>query len=185
MHDRNLICLFIEALNSAEIKYAVTGSVAGIVYGEPRLTHDVDIIVDLSESEVDALLDVFPEKQFYRPPREVVVIELRRQQRGHFNLIHHDSGFKADIYTVGDDDLQKWALTNRKRHAIGDDVVWVAPPEYVILRKLEYFREGGSDKHLRDISSVLEVSSELINFEFLKGKIKQLGLSDYWEKLVE
>ena len=43
----------------------------------------------------------------------------------------------------------------------GDPLV-VAQPEYVIVRTLEYYREGGSEKHLRDIRSMLDTSPELI-----------------------
>ncbi|MCA9565229.1 MAG: hypothetical protein KC561_17145, partial [Myxococcales bacterium] len=89
MREPNLVHIFTGPLNQLEIRYAVTGSVAGIMYGEPRLTHDVDLIVDLESHAVDSFLSRFPEVDFYRPPTEVVRTELARETRGHFNLIHH------------------------------------------------------------------------------------------------
>ena len=75
----------------------VTGSTAGILYGEPRMTHDVDIVVSLAMKDVRAFVEAFPLDDFYCPPEDVLAIEVRRGQRGHCNLIDHATGFKADI----------------------------------------------------------------------------------------
>jgi len=85
----------------------------------------------------------------------VIRLEIDRSQRGHFNLIHHETGFRADIYASGRDELHHWELQNRKAVGVEGEKFWLAPVEYVILRKLEHYREGESEKHLRDISSIL------------------------------
>lgn len=72
-----------------------------------------------------------------------------------FNLIHHENRFKADIYTAAADPLPAWALENRRRIDPGGIRAWIAPPEHVILRKLEHLREGGSDKRLRDVRFIV------------------------------
>ena len=56
----------------------------------------------------------------------------------------------------------------------------LAPPEYVIVRKLEYYREGGSDKHLRDIRSMLAVSGGQLDRPSLNEWIEQRGLQNEW-----
>jgi hypothetical protein len=128
------------------------------LYGEPRATHDIDLVVELSAGHRDALPRVFPADEFYVPPPDVLLEESRREERGHFNIIHHASGLKADVYLVGNEELHAWAFRNARRYSIGGIEVRVAPPEYVITRKLEFYREGGSDKHLRDIRSMLAVA---------------------------
>ncbi len=147
--------LFTRKLNELKIRYMVSGSVAAIYYGEPRMTNDVDIIVFLRRDDVAGLLKAFPLDQFYCPPRDVILLELAREQRGHFNLIHHDSGFKADIYLTGRDELHVWGMANTRAASLGEDRVMIAPPEYVMIRKLQFYREGQSQKHLRDISRML------------------------------
>lgn len=166
------------------IPYIVTGSTAGIVYGDPRLTNDVDIVVALSLTDVPAFLAAFPLDEFYAPPEEVLAVEVRRGQRGHCNLIHHDSGFKADIY-IAFDELHRWALAHRRVIDIGGVRMSVAPVEYVILRKLEYFREGGSEKHLRDIRGMLEVSAAQIDRTLLEQWIERLGLAAAWSRILD
>ena len=71
----------------------ITGSTAGIAYGEPRMTHDVDFVVALAPADIDAFVHAFPIDEFYCPPADVLAIEIGRRQRGHCNLIHHATGF--------------------------------------------------------------------------------------------
>lgn len=174
---------FIVRLERLGIPYFVTGSMAGILYGEPRLTHDVDIVVALAIRDVQRFIDAFPLDEFYCPPEDVLAIEVRRGQRGHCNLIHHDSGFKADIY-IAFDELHRWALAHRKELTLDGLRVFVAPIEYVILRKLEYFREGGSEKHLRDIRGMLEVSGAQMDRPLLEQWISRLGLAAEWTRVL-
>lgn len=160
----------------------VAGSVASIVYGEPRLTNDVDLVVVLNDSLIRQLATLFPADQFYSPPPEVISAELRRARRGHFNIIHHDTGLKADMYLAGSEPLQAWGLAHRQLVEIGGgQAIWIAPIEYVILKKLEYYREGRSEKHLLDIRGMLAVSGDEIDFSFLNAQVAGLGLSAEWE----
>jgi hypothetical protein len=114
MPEPNLFLLFLEPLNRAGIEYMVTGSVASMVYGEPRVTHDVDLVVALDAKVVAEFVALFPADQFYCPPEAAIQTEVARETRGHFNLIHHATGFKADIYPVGHDPLHRWAMGRRR-----------------------------------------------------------------------
>lgn len=175
----NPIAPFIARLDRLGLPYVITGSTAGILYGEPRMTHDVDIVVAMAPRNVHAFVESFPLDEFYCPPEDVLAVEVRRGQRGHCNLIHHDSGFKADIY-IAFDELHRWALANRRVLDLDGMRVSVAPVEYVIVRKLEYFREGGSEKHLRDIRGMLDISATQIDRDFLNSWIARLGLEAAW-----
>jgi hypothetical protein len=110
---------------------------------------------------------------------------MQRDTRGHFNIIHVDSGLKADFYTAGRDDLHAWAFRHVRRYAIGEHPVTLAPPEYVILRKLAYHREGGSEKHLRDIRAMLAVSGELLDRSALQEWLRRLNLEAEWQRVSE
>jgi hypothetical protein len=131
----------------------------------------VDIVVALRPADATRIVQAFPGNAFYCPPEEVIIIEVKRGHRGHFNLIHHETGFKADIY-VAHDELHRWALTATRRIRVGQIEANVAPPEYVILRKLE---------HLTDIRSILDVSGDLIDRRTIAERAGALGLSDTWE----
>jgi len=179
---RSLVDTFVSRLEKLEISYVVTGAVASIIYGEPRLTNDVDLIMMMKTEDIGRFVQAFPSAEFYCPPVEVLKIEIRRPHRGHFNLIHHDTGTKADIYLAGEDELHRWALSKRRDMVVEGERVRVAPPEYVIVRKLESYREGGSEKHLRDIAGMLELSSQEIDFKQLDDFVQRYGLEKEWAK---
>ena len=182
MQEHSLFQVFISRLNRLDIGYMVTGAVASIVYGEPRLTHDIDLVVELSDKNARKIVEGFPSDEFYCPPLEVIKLETSRPLRGHFNIIHHESGFKADIYILGVDELHHWAKSNKKAIEMEGERFWVAPPEYVIIRKLQYYREGGSDKHLKDIVGMIQISCERIDLEVLTEKVKRYGLEEQWQE---
>jgi hypothetical protein len=159
----------------------VTGAVVSIVYGELCVTYDLDLIIEMQMKDVEKFVTAFPADAFYCPPAEIIETEMRRKQRGHFNLIHHETGFKADIYLSGQDELHKWAFQRKIDINLDKHTIWLAPVEYVITRKLEYFREGRSQKHLRDIKSIVGISSDRIDSSALEALIKERGLAEEWK----
>jgi hypothetical protein len=181
MPTPELFLLFVRPFNQAGIRYMITGSVAAIFYGEPRITHDVDLVAFLNETDIRGLSGIFPPAEYYVPPVETIAEEVRREQHGHFNIIHIDTGFKADVYPTGRDELHAWAFKLRRRIQFEGETVSLAPPEYVIIRKLEYYREGGSDKHLRDIRSVLAMLGEQLDRGTLTDWIDRRGLKAEWQ----
>jgi hypothetical protein len=174
---------FLAPLERLAFPYCITGSVAASVYGEPRLTADIDVVLLLRLDGVDALRAVFPEDAYYLPPDEDIRAAVGRPARGMFNIIHHESQFKADLYLAARDPLHAWALANRRRIDLGGSGAWIAPPEYVVVRKLEFLKEGGSDKHLRDVRFILanspvdrqvierEVAGRILDAEWAKANV--------------
>lgn len=158
--------------------YCITGSVAASVYGEPRLTADIDVILVLRLDDLESLREAFPDGDYYVPPEETLRLELARSTRGMFNLIHHASQFKADVYLAGQDPLHAWALEHRRRITLENMAAWIAPPEYVIVRKLEFLREGGSDKHARDVRFMLAAGG--LDSAFLEQEVERRGLRELW-----
>ena len=184
MEQVEVFLIFTRRLENCGINYMTTGSVASMLYGIPRFTHDLDLVIDLPSGQIPRVEAAFPLKEFYCPPAEVLVVESRRPRRGHFNIIHHATGFKADIYIHGTDELQNWGLAHKTRIELpSGEGLWTAPPEYVIVRKLEYYREGHSEKHLHDISGMLEVSGDMINTATIEDWIQKLALQTQWAEV--
>ena len=179
MLEPDLIELFVRPLDRLQFRYLVSGSVAAMLYGEPRVTHDIDMVVFLRPHDIARLPEAYPAPEFYLPPPEVIAAEAARE-RGQFNVIHSDSGLKADFYIAKRDELHAWAFRNVRQCAFGKMTILLAPPEYVIVRKLEFHREGGSDKHLRDIRSMLAISGGQIDRAELDEWIRQRGLDAEW-----
>ncbi len=177
-----LFRVFTAPLDTRGLRYMVVGSVASMVYGEPRLTNDIDLVLDLPFRRASEIPPLFPAESFYCPPEEVLSIESKRPRRGHFNLVHFESGYKADVYLCGEDPLQRWGLAQRRQVELaGGDKLWIAPPEYVILRKLEFFKEGGSEKHRLDVQGMLAASGDDLDRTFLREWVDKLGVREVWD----
>lgn len=185
MAEADLIQLFVAPLRQLRIRYLVSGSVAAMLYGEPRVTHDIDLILYLQREHLARLPGAFPDSEFYLPPAEVISVELAREQRGHFNVIHSTTGLKADCYLFNRDELHAWAFRHAREYPVGEAVIAVAPPEYVIVRKLEYYREGGAEKHLRDIRSMLAISPGEIDRSEIAVWVGKRRLEIEWNKVTE
>jgi len=160
----------------------VIGGVAGIIYSEPRYTQGLDLLAQLDPAQANALAAAFPAAEFYVPPIEVIEAEARRPSHGHFNLAHHESGLRADVYLAGEDPMHAWGLRRRRTVLVRGHTLWLAPIEYVILGKLKFYREGGSVRHLEDIARMLLISADQIDDGELQAKIAEQQLGPEWEQ---
>ena len=182
MPDPSLIALFVRPLNRLRIPYLITGAVASVIYGEPRFTRDIDLVVRLEARDARRFAGAWPAADFYVPPVEVLEEESRRPAHGHFNLSHHQTAMRADVYLPGDDPLNAWALAHPVLRRIDDDDVFLAPIEAVILSKLRYYQMGKSDRHLRDIRRMLRISRDLVDVPELERWAARLGVELEWHQ---
>jgi hypothetical protein len=182
VEQTDLLRYAIDALERLGIPYAIVGSFASGVWGESRFTQDIDILIDIAQSQIPALCAAFPSDKFYvsdSAAREAVNLG------GQFNVIHPASGNKIDFMIAGDNQLAAAQLQRAQRVALlADREGAVAAPEDVILGKLLYFQVGGSDKHLRDIAGILKISGDFLDRDYVAKFAAQLGLSDAWQAIL-
>jgi hypothetical protein len=166
---------------AGKIQYATVGSVATIVYGEPRLTNDIDILLDLTPESLDEFCESFPAPSYYLS-RSAAQAAIR--DRRQFNIIETSAALKVDcILPAGAFDQQQLKRSTRQELRPGFEAV-IATPEDVILKKMEYCRLGSSEKHLRDIAGVLKVSGDQVDREYVAALAAQFGLSDIWQAIL-
>jgi len=166
------------SLEDLQIRYLVTGSMATIAYGEPRFTNDIDVVIALSEDAIDAFCDRFPAPEYYCP-RHMVADAVRKKWQ--FNIIHPGSGLKIDVIIATDSAFDRSRLSRGERFATANEtLVSFASPEDVILKKLVYYREGGSEKHLRDIAGVLKVQGGRVDRKYIAAWADRLGVGEEW-----
>lgn len=180
MTEASLVSLFIRPLNLLGIPYMVTGGVASVVYGEPRFTRDIDLVIELKARDVPRFAGAWTPDEFYVPPLQVIEEESRRPAHGHFNVIHHDTAMRADVYIAGEDALNAWSFSHKVTRRVDDDEVFLAPIEAVILSKLRYYQMGKSDRHLRDIHQMLSISGDLVDRAEIERWASQLRVESEW-----
>jgi hypothetical protein len=183
--EPSLLECFVRRLNISPIRYFVTGGLATIIYGEPRFTRDIDLVLAIGPTDAKRSLGLWPPDQYYAPPEEALVVESTRATSGHFNVVHTDTGLVADCYVAGDDPLHEWAFEHIQWLNVQDLRVPVAPVEYVIVRKLSYFAQSGSTRHLEDVARIRRVQGSAIDVRSLEHWIDRLGVSDAWTRASE
>ena len=179
MGPRDLLLIAAEVLDRLQTPYFVAGSVASSIYGEYRSTLDVDIVINLRLGKVVDLAAAFAGDEYYI---SLPAIWQAIEEGSQFNVIHSTSGLKID-FMVPDVDEYTTLRFERARlvEILPGRSVWVCAPEDVILKKLEYYKLGGSDKHLRDIASMIRVSGETFDRAYLDRWAKTLGVVDEWK----
>ena len=183
MEQNDLLRHVLDVLNAKNVKYMLVGSLASGAYGEPRMTRDIDIVIELRGDELDALLSEFPSPDYYfdRSTAEEAV-RFRRQ----FNVLHFPSGSKVHFILVREDEWGRTQMARRREAPVlTDRIGYAASPEDVILGKLWYYDIGQSDKHLRDIAGMLQVMGQDIDIAYIDQWALQLGYNQVWAAVKE
>jgi hypothetical protein len=181
VEQAELLKYAVDALEQLKIPYAIIGSFASGVWGESRFTQDIDILVGLSADRVHPLCQAFPSSDFFV---SAAAAQIAVARHGQFNVIHPASGNKIDFMIAGQNEWTSRELIRKKNiELFPGELASVASPDDVILGKLLYFREGGSDKHLRDIASILKISNQLVDRDYVAKTAADLGLDHIWKAI--
>jgi hypothetical protein len=159
----------------------VTGSLASSIQGEPRSTHDIDLVVALVESDADKLLGVFPDSEFYLSPQAIrEAIERCRM----FNLLEFGSGDKVDFWVLTDHPFDSSRFARKRREHVWGMTLKVSSPEDTILAKLRWAKEsGGSEKQFTDALRIYEIQHPNLDTAYLDEWASRLEVSDLWARL--
>jgi len=183
MGPYELLAKVVAVFEQLEIQYLVTGSVAAMAYGEPRLTNDIDIVAGIQAIHIRGLLESFPMDEYYLD-EDMIREAINRFSQ--FNIIHPASGLKVDIMIKKETPFDQSRFSRIKRiHPAADYAANFAAPEDIIIKKMEYYHEGGSDKHLRDITGMLEISGEIIDLSYIHDWSDRLGLLEIWQAILK
>jgi hypothetical protein len=179
MEPSDLLRHVVAILEILGIPYLVTGAVAAIAYGEPRFTNDIDLVVDLAASKISELRTHFPSPEYTVSEAAIREAVARKHQ---FNIIHPGLGLKIDMIVRKDTPFDRGRFVRRRRLPIAPEAeASFASPEDVILKKLEYYREGGSEKHLRDIAGILKITGDRVELDYISKWSEVLGVTEIWE----
>jgi len=165
-------------LDKAGIPYMVTGSIAANFYTVPRMTRDIDIVVELFERDIDRFIPLF-ENDYYLEPetvREAV------KNKGMFNLIHNEYVIKIDFVVRKDTPYRRREFSRRKKVAVDDQDLYLVSPEDLILSKLEWAKESRSEVQLNDVRNLLK-NVKGLNRSYLARWAKALGIESLYREV--
>lgn len=164
------------------LRYLVGGSLASSLSGEPRSTLDVDLVVSISENDVQLFVDKLGD-EFYAEPDS-----LRRaiRDRSSANIIHYATSMKVDLFIAGGSVLDEQQMNRRQRVQVSTDPdrhLYFYTPEDILLQKLSWYRAGNevSDRQWRDILGIVLVQSSLDD-TYLRDGAEKLGVVDLLDR---
>lgn len=161
----------------------VTGSVASSLQGEPRATHDLDVVVAVRPQDIPALLRAFPPPEFYL---DEGAIREAMQIGGMFNAINVAHGDKVDFWLLTEDPFDVSRFGRRIQEDVFGVTLKVSSPEDTILAKLRWSKlSGGSAKSYTDALRVYEVQAHLLDPGYLEDWAQRLDVTDLWRRIQE
>jgi len=173
-----LLAVIASLLDEAGVQYMVTGSTASSLYGAPRATRDLDLVIDPTPSSLRRFIDGLPRSRFYVDP-EAAAEALR--SRGQFNLIEHGTGWKVDLIVRRDRPFSVSEIRRRRPQTLLGTRASVATAEDVVIAKLEWARAGDSERQLRDCAAILDTQGDALDRHYIERWVRALGLEEGWE----
>lgn len=173
----------IDILEELGLRYHLGGSFASAIHGVPRQTMDADLVVDLDPATVLLLVNRLRDT-FYV---DLDVAKDAVARHGSFNAIHLTRGFKIDFFAKGPGEYDEVELERSVVTLISNDprkTAMVKTAEDTILRKLQWFREGGevSERQWKDVLGVLAAVGESLDDGYLRTWATRLGVADLLER---
>jgi hypothetical protein len=181
MSQQELLKEVVAALVSSGIPYMLTGSLVSSLQGEPRSTHDIDVVVAMQRSDSSRLLAFFPRPRYYFDEQDVAEsIEARTM----FNLIDSIEGDKVDFWLLTDDPFDRTRFARRMSQDILGTTMVVSRPEDTILQKLRWAAlAGGSEKQVGDALRVYELQFPGLDGPYLREWAVRLGVGDLLDRI--
>jgi hypothetical protein len=168
-------------LEQAAIPYMLTGSIVSSLQGEPRSTHDIDIVVEISADQVQAIRAAFPSDHFAFDEQAARAAIAMRDM---FQLWEFATGDKVDFWILKDDPFDRNVFDRRNRDTVLGVTAFMLRPEDTILRKLKWAQEFESDRQYRDALGVYEVQHGKLDMAYLQQWVQALGLEPVWQQML-
>jgi hypothetical protein len=171
MTTAEFLAAIVARLDAADIPHMIAGSVASSHHGEPRSTLDIDLVVDPTREQLTRFLDGLDPSRFYVDDALAALAS-----RSMFNVIEPATGFKADFVIRKDRPFSASEFGRREQVELLGVVTAVATVEDTILTKLEWARDGESERQLRDVAAMIRVHGAALDVPYLRRWAGELGV---------
>jgi len=163
-------------LDTADIGYMLTGSMAMNYYAQPRMTRDIDVVVALRREDAGRVVTLFTPD--YSVSREAVERSIAQQSL--FNLIHNESVIKVDCIVRKPTEYRLNEFHRRQRIKIQDFETWIVSKEDLVLSKLIWAKDSHSELQLRDVKNLAAAGCDPAYIEHWTA---ELGLVELWREI--
>jgi hypothetical protein len=171
-----------QILEDLEVPYLTGGSLASSIYGIPRATQDIDLVIALSHAKVNDFVKAM-QPDFYIDSNAVLQAVHRRTS---FNAIHFKTVQKIDFFIQGQSDHAGEEMKRRLKIAVdeaSEHQIFIASPEDIILQKLLWYKMGLriSERQWNDVLGVMKIQGNRLDREYLALWAEKLAVADLLE----
>lgn len=179
MSQAELLALVVRVLNALRIPHMLVGSYASSYYGEPRSTHDIDLVIELDTATIPELIRQFDPERYY-------ISESALREGRLANLIDLETGDKVDFFMLDQNPLNHVAMSRRMKRMVMEVNVDMATAEDTILSKLQWSTmAGGLPRQLADVGSIVRNQHHQLDIHYLQQQAELLGLQAELATLLE
>jgi hypothetical protein len=172
----------VDVLNAASIPYMATGSLVSSVQGEPRSTHDIDLVVQVKPGDAKTLVAAFPPPNYYLD--EQSIHDAIGAKEGMFNLLDAAGGDKVDFWILKEHPFDRQRFARRYTELVAGINLFVSRPEDTILAKLRWSAwYGPSEKQFHDALRIYEVQHARLDEHYIDRWADELEFRELWERL--
>ncbi|MCK4385973.1 MAG: hypothetical protein KAW52_06890 [candidate division Zixibacteria bacterium] len=164
-----------ERLNQIGIPYMITGSIPVSYYAIPRMTRDIDMVIELEEKDVEKITSLFS-GDFYIDKESV---QKAVREKGIFNIIHNTLIVKIDFIIRKENTYRKEEFRRRRKIRIEETEAFLTTPEDLILSKLYWSKDSRSEMQILDVKNLLQSVRDL-DKEYIKRWADYLGISEFY-----
>ncbi|MFH1277875.1 MAG: nucleotidyl transferase AbiEii/AbiGii toxin family protein [Candidatus Eisenbacteria bacterium] len=159
-------------LAGADIPYMLTGSLAMATYAEPRMTRDIDIVIEYRPSDANRIARLFEDISYVDP----AMIEEAARHEGMFNIVHSAWIIKADFISRRSGEYRELEFSRRRTIDVEGVAISVVSPEDLVISKLDWARPSSSELQMRDVRAIVAAVDDL-DWDYLRKWTEQLGLA--------
>lgn len=169
-----------ERLDEGGFGYMLTGSFAMAYYATPRMTRDLDLVVELAEGDLGQLVSRF-DTDFYL---DAAAVEAAVRSRRLFNLMHLESGIKVDFIVAKSDEYRRLEFSRRQRVKFGPTEIFIVSREDLILSKLVWALDTDSELQRRDVRVLMQGPEDCLDRDYVSAWSVKLGVDKLLEAIL-
>jgi hypothetical protein len=164
-----------QKLDAAQIQYMLTGSMALSFYTQPRMTRDLDFVVDFESGDEFGIKRMFAQDYFVDDESARNAIA----RRSMFNIVHQKTLFKVGFMVRKKTQFGHSEFCRRQRFEIDSVSISVISKEDLVVSKLDWAKESLSDYQIRDVKNLLATGCDM---DYVKKWVASLGLEAPFRK---
>jgi len=139
------------------------------------MTRDIDVVVALTPADAGKIVELFSPD--YYLSEQAVHDSISAESI--FNLIHNRSVIKVDFVVRKNTPYRQTEFERRKQVTIDNFSTWIVNKEDLIISKLFWAKDSGSELQLRDVKNLAATGYDV---SYVEQWTRELGLLNLWQQ---